>query len=146
MRVTKTLRTLRGHETRLRSMPLDCPPGMRCSTAGARRAGSWDGTRWAALTAELATITQSALAASGHRGIMAPPFNSCILARHIPDAQLISYPGSGHGFLFQYPSLFAAHAARFPGTDAAIAGTCRAQAKPHRPAAAAAGRKGAEHE
>ena len=51
----------------------------------------------------------------------APAINSCILAQHLPDAQLITYPGSGHGFLFQYPSLFAAHAARFPGTDATVA-------------------------
>ena len=52
---------------------------------------------------------------------MAPAINSCILAQHIPDAQLITYPGSGHGVLVQYPSLFAAHVARFPGTDAAFA-------------------------
>jgi pimeloyl-ACP methyl ester carboxylesterase len=52
---------------------------------------------------------------------MAPAINSNILARHIPDAQLITCPDSGHGSLFQYPSLFAAHAARFPGTDAAFA-------------------------
>ena len=52
---------------------------------------------------------------------MAPAINSCILAQHLPDAQLITYPGSGHGFLFQYPSLFAAHAARFPGTNATVA-------------------------
>jgi hypothetical protein len=77
---------------------------------------------------------------------MAPAINSYTLARHIPDSQPITHPGSGHGVLVQYPSPFAAHAARFPGTGAAIAGTCRAQAKPHRPAAAAAGRKRAEHE
>ena len=52
---------------------------------------------------------------------MAPAINSYILAQHLPDAQLITYPDSGHGFLFQYPSLFAAHAARFPGTDATVA-------------------------
>jgi len=78
-------------------------------------------TRWAVLTAELATIIRPALAASGHRGIMAPAINSYIPARHIPDAQLITYPDSGHGFLVRYPSLFAAHVARFPGTDAAFA-------------------------
>jgi pimeloyl-ACP methyl ester carboxylesterase len=103
-------------------------------------------TRWAALTAELAKITQPALVASGHRDIMAPAINSYILAQHIPDAQLITYPDSGHGFLLQYPSLFVVHVARFPGTAAAFTSTCRAQAKPHRPAAAAAGRTGAEHE
>ncbi len=52
---------------------------------------------------------------------MAPAINSYVLARHIPDAQLITYPDSGHGFLFRYPSLFVAHVARFPGTDAAFA-------------------------
>jgi hypothetical protein len=52
---------------------------------------------------------------------MAPALNSYTLAQHIPDAQLITHPGSGHGVLFQYPSLFVAHVARFPGTDAALA-------------------------
>ena len=76
-------------------------------------------TRWAALTAELAKITQPALVASGHRDIMAPAINSYIPARHIPDAQLITYPDSGHGFL--YPSRFVARVARFRGIDAAFA-------------------------
>ncbi|HWN00639.1 MAG TPA: hypothetical protein VNO54_26615 [Streptosporangiaceae bacterium] len=57
--------------------------------------GSGDETRWAALTAGLATIIQPALVASGHRDIMAPTINSYILAQHIPDAQLITYPDSG---------------------------------------------------
>ena len=35
---------------------------------------------------------------------MAPAVNSCIPARHIPDAQLITYPDSGHGVLVQYPA------------------------------------------
>jgi hypothetical protein len=52
-------------------------------------------THWAALTAELAKITQPALVASGHRDIMAPTVNSYVLAQHIPDAQLITYPDSG---------------------------------------------------
>jgi len=30
------------------------------------------------------------------------------------------YPGSGHGFLFQYPSLVVAHVARFLDIDAAF--------------------------
>ena len=78
-------------------------------------------TRWAALTAGLATIIRPALAASGHRGIKAAAINSYILARHIPDAQLITHPDSGHGVLVRYPSLLAARVARFPGTDTAVA-------------------------
>ena len=46
--------------------------------------------------------------------------NSYLLTPHIADAQLIIYPGSGHGFLFQYPSLFVVHVARFVDIDAAF--------------------------
>ena len=73
------------------------------------------------MTAELATIIQPALVAGGHRDVMALAINSYLLARQIPDAQLITYPDSGHGFLVRYPSLFVAHVARFPGTGAAFA-------------------------
>jgi pimeloyl-ACP methyl ester carboxylesterase len=78
-------------------------------------------TRWAVLTAELATMIRPALAASGHRGIMAPAINSYIPARHIPDAQLITYPDSGHGVLVQYPACSRPTSPASPGTDAAFA-------------------------
>ena len=39
--------------------------------------------------------------------------NSFILSQHIPNAQLIVYPDSGHGAHFQYPHLFLAHARLF---------------------------------
>lgn len=35
------------------------------------------------------------------------------LQQYIPNAQLILYPGSGHGSQFQYPQLFVLQAARF---------------------------------
>ena len=62
-----------------------------------------------------------ALVASGHRGIMAPAINSYIPARHIPDAQLITYPDSGHGVLVQYPACSRPTSPASPGTDAAFA-------------------------
>ena len=67
--------------------------------------------------------------------------------RHGAHHQLL-HPGPAHPGrpAITYPSLLVAHVARFPGTDAAFAGACRPQARPHRPAAAATGRKGAEHE
>src|SRR5450432_4075055 len=37
------------------------------------------------------------------------PINSFTLSQHIPNAQLVLYPDSGHGALFQYPELFVAH-------------------------------------
>jgi pimeloyl-ACP methyl ester carboxylesterase len=63
--------------------------------------------------ADLTTITQPTLVANGNHDIMVPTVNSYLLAQHIPNAELIIYPDSGHGSLFQYPGLFVAHVARF---------------------------------
>jgi pimeloyl-ACP methyl ester carboxylesterase len=71
--------------------------------------------------ADLATIAQPTLVVNGKRDIMVPTVNSHTLAQHIPNAQLIIYPDSGHGSLFQYPDLFATHVARF--LDATVAFT-----------------------
>ena len=69
--------------------------------------------------ADLKTITQPTLVVNGHRDIMVPTINSYYLSQHIPGAQLIVYPDSGHGSLFQYPELFVADVRRF--LDAAVA-------------------------
>jgi len=42
-----------------------------------------------------------------------PTINSFTLCQHIPNAQLIIYPDSGHGALFQYPKLFVTHTTMF---------------------------------
>jgi pimeloyl-ACP methyl ester carboxylesterase len=44
---------------------------------------------------------------------MIPTINSYILSQKIPRAQLIVYPDSGHGSLFQFPELFVAHGTMF---------------------------------
>lgn len=62
---------------------------------------------------ELGAIRQPVLVVNGMHDAMIPTDNSCTLARRLPDAQLILYPDAGHGALFQYPELFAAHAALF---------------------------------
>jgi len=49
---------------------------------------------------------------------MVPTKNSYILAEKMPNAQLIIYPDSGHGHLFQFPELFAAHVNLFLDSDA----------------------------
>jgi pimeloyl-ACP methyl ester carboxylesterase len=61
----------------------------------------------------LADIKQPILVANGSNDVMVPTINSFTMAQLLPDAQLIVYPDSGHGFLFQYPDLFVDHALRF---------------------------------
>lgn len=61
----------------------------------------------------LAEIKQPVLVANGDNDIMAPTINSFIMSQHIPNAQLILYPDSGHGFLFQYPERFVLHVSAF---------------------------------
>ena len=56
--------------------------------------------------AELKLIRQPTLVVNGHHDIMVPTVNSFTLSQHIPNCQLIIYPGSGHGSLFQFPELF----------------------------------------
>jgi pimeloyl-ACP methyl ester carboxylesterase len=61
----------------------------------------------------LAEIKQPVLVANGSNDVMVPTINSFTMAQLLPNAQLIVYPDSGHGFLFQYPDLFVDHALRF---------------------------------
>jgi pimeloyl-ACP methyl ester carboxylesterase len=59
--------------------------------------------------AELDKIRQPTLVVNGNHDIMIPTINSYTLSQRIPQAQLIIYPDSGHGALFQFPELFVAH-------------------------------------
>jgi pimeloyl-ACP methyl ester carboxylesterase len=63
--------------------------------------------------AELASIASPTLVVNGHTDVMIPTINSYWLSQHIPCAQLIIYPDSGHGALFQYAELFLTHARIF---------------------------------
>lgn len=93
---------------------VDVDPRSSAQTAQAQRAAlvEWNTPRGERF-GELKEIGQPTLVISGSHDIMLPTINSYILARRIPKAQLIVYPDSGHGSLFQYPSLFVAHVARF---------------------------------
>ena len=62
---------------------------------------------------ELKAITQPTLVVNGHSDIMVPTINSFTLSQKTPNAQLIIYPDSGHGSLFQFPELFVTHATIF---------------------------------
>ena len=62
---------------------------------------------------ELQAIRQPTLVVNGIRDVMVPTINSFILSQNIPNAQLVIYPDSGHGSLFQLPELFVAHGLMF---------------------------------
>ncbi|MER6125988.1 alpha/beta hydrolase [Streptomyces sp. NPDC001795] len=55
---------------------------------------------------ELEQIKQPVLVVNGNDDTMVPTPNSYLLAQKIPNAELILYPHSGHGSLFQYPETF----------------------------------------
>jgi pimeloyl-ACP methyl ester carboxylesterase len=66
----------------------------------------WDGHDTAGR--EIARIPVPALVADGTDDQLDPAANDRTLARLIPRARLVLYPGAGHGFLFQDPTRFAA--------------------------------------
>jgi len=66
----------------------------------------------------LRTIEHPVLVTNGVDDVMVPTQNSYILTEKMPNAQLIIYPDSGHGHLFQFPELFAAHVNLFLDSDA----------------------------
>jgi pimeloyl-ACP methyl ester carboxylesterase len=74
-------------------------------------------TRWGipdpSQLARLSAIIQPVLVAVGDNDTMMITENSRLLAQHLPNSQLRIYPDSGHGFLDQYPELFADHVRAF---------------------------------
>jgi pimeloyl-ACP methyl ester carboxylesterase len=57
----------------------------------------------------LGGIDQPVLVVCGSDDTMLPDRNAYFLFKHLPNAQLVLYPDSGHGALFQYPERFVNH-------------------------------------
>jgi pimeloyl-ACP methyl ester carboxylesterase len=71
----------------------------------------WKGTD--STLPDLERITQPVLVVNGNRDVMVPTPNAILMAQKLPNAQLIIYPNSGHGALFQYHETFSAHVFQF---------------------------------
>ena len=67
---------------------------------------------------DLSAITQPVLIANGDHDLMVDSGHSADMARRLPNAELIIYPNSGHGGVFQHHQRFLAEALRFLGDDA----------------------------
>jgi pimeloyl-ACP methyl ester carboxylesterase len=61
----------------------------------------------------LSRIHQPALVLSGSNDTMLPDINAYTMFKHIVNAQLMLYPDSAHGALFQYPDRFVRHVTQF---------------------------------
>ena len=61
----------------------------------------------------LKALTQPTLVVNGGADVIIYTVNSFILQQNIPNAQLILYPDSNHGSLYQYPELFVKHVSLF---------------------------------
>jgi len=61
----------------------------------------------------LRAIHQPALVVSGSHDTMLPPGNAYAMFKAMSNAQLLLYPDSGHGVLFQYHEVFVSHVRTF---------------------------------
>lgn len=61
----------------------------------------------------LAELKMPVLVANGDKDLLIPSSRSWELVNQILNAQLVIYPNAGHGFIWQYASLFATHVNRF---------------------------------
>jgi pimeloyl-ACP methyl ester carboxylesterase len=84
-------------------------PGVQAQRTALTR---WDQGEDAAYP-RLREMTHPVLVAGGSHDLIIPTVNAIRLAQRLPNAQLILYPDSGHGFLFQYQTLFGQHARLF---------------------------------
>ena len=71
---------------------------------GAKREHAWD---------YLKEIKQPTLVVNGSDDVIIDTINSYILQQNLPNAELVIYPDSAHGSLYQYPELFVRHVSMF---------------------------------
>jgi pimeloyl-ACP methyl ester carboxylesterase len=92
-----------------RKVDPDPGPSMQIMQAQGEALGEWGLAASHAFMSRLAGLKHSALVMNGNNDIMVDTVNSYTMAQAIPKAQLVIYPDSGHGPLFQYASLFVQH-------------------------------------
>ena len=94
-------------------VPLD--KGGNNQIAGILNADKPENTKW---PDRLLELKMPVLVANGDNDLCLGLIRSLDLLNRIPNAQLVIYPNSGHGFLWQYGSLFGEQINMFLDTDA----------------------------
>jgi pimeloyl-ACP methyl ester carboxylesterase len=91
----------------------DTPSSMAAMAAQAKAIAAWGAAPELDRYMSLKDIAQPVLVVNGKTDLMVPTVNSFILQQHLPNAELIVYPDSGHGSIFQLPEVFVRDATRF---------------------------------
>jgi pimeloyl-ACP methyl ester carboxylesterase len=116
----KGQRAAREFLARTAERTVDADPGssMQTMQAQSEAIGEWGPAEsHAGFLSRLHKLKCPVLVVNGYDDIMVPTANSVILFKAIPRAQLILYPDSGHGALFEFADLFVQHANRFLDHD-----------------------------
>jgi pimeloyl-ACP methyl ester carboxylesterase len=91
----------------------DVPSSLAAMHAQAKAIGAWGAVPTSGRYARLKEIKQPVLVVQGKTDVMVPTINSFTLQQELPDAELIIYPDSGHGSIFQFPERFVRDATKF---------------------------------
>ena len=94
---------------KVRTLDVEPATSAQTMTAQGRARKAWAEMDKSQGLEKLRRVTQPVLVANGSNDVMLPTEQSFSLYQNLPNAQLILYPDSGHGFLFQYPELVAEH-------------------------------------
>ncbi|NTZ09244.1 alpha/beta fold hydrolase [Burkholderia metallica] len=99
-------------ERKLRRQDRDPQVSAQTLAAQGEAIGKWHVPNDSALE-YLKSIKQPVLVVQGSNDAIIPTRHSFTLQQHLPNAQLIVYPDSNHGSIYQYPDTFVANATTF---------------------------------
>ncbi len=99
-------------ERKLRRQDRDPEVSEQTAAAQGEAIGKWITPNDSALD-YLERIKQPTLVVQGSNDVIIPTAHSFTLQQKLPNAQLIIYPDSSHGSIYQYPELFVANATTF---------------------------------
>jgi pimeloyl-ACP methyl ester carboxylesterase len=91
----------------------DTPSSNAAMMAQVKAIATWGAVPASDRYAKLKSIGLPVLIVNGKTDLMVPTVNSFILQQHLQDAELIIYPDSGHGAIFQFPAKFVREATTF---------------------------------